>query len=168
MATTKQPIESPVNAVITGISTAMHAWSAEQVKTIQAKVHRRLDKHADEVLMKLMGFNRDYSGGSWNIDHCNGRAGNSNISVFLKESQATAVKEWLSQIKLPEMSPKFKKNIEKEMQSSYESEVRTIVYSKTRAKANADIEELLNTVLPATLVESHLQAQEMLYPKPTS
>ena len=163
MSTTEQTVTSPLDKVIADISTAMHEWSIEQAKTITDKVHRRLDQHRDEVLMKLMGFDKSYGGG-WAIDHCNGRNGNSVISDFLKDSQREAVQEWLSQITLPTMTPAFKAKIQKELQRTYENEVSSHTYSMAKAKAHKDINDFMATVFPATLVEKHLQMQALLTP----
>lgn len=161
MSTQEPVLTSPVDNVIDQISVAMHQWSEEQVETIGTKVRQRLDQHRDEVLMKLMGFDKDYAG-RWQIDHCNGRGGNSNISDFLKTTQEANVKEWLSQIKLPVMSPSFKRDIEKQLQSMYQHEIQNMIYAMAKARANRDLEELLTTILPATLVDRHLQMQELI------
>ena len=168
MSTTEQTVTSPLDKVIAEISTAMHAWSIEQAKTIADKVHKRLDQHRDEVLMKLMGFNKGSFDRGWEIDHCNGRNGNSVISDFLKESQAAAVKEWLSQIELPTMSSAFKTRIQKEMKQRYESQITQLTYEMARTKAQKDIEEFMATVFPATLVDKHLQMQALLTPTTTT
>lgn len=163
MTTPEQTVTSPLDKVIHEISTAMHAWSEEQTKSIATKVHQRLDQHRDEVLMKLMGFNKSYSGG-WGIDHCNGRNGNSVISDFLKESQMAAVTEWLSQIEMPAMTAAFKTKIQKEMKQTYEYEISKRTYSMAQEKAAQDIKSFMDTVFPTNLVEKHLQMQALLTP----
>ena len=75
MTTPEQTLTSPLDKVIHEISTAMLEWSEEQTAVIAKNVHKRLDQHRDEVLMKLMGFNKNSWGGGWEIDHCNGRNG---------------------------------------------------------------------------------------------
>ncbi len=158
---------NPVDAVIVEISSAMHAWSKEQVEIIGPKVRERLDRHREEVLMKLMGFTTDWNG-KWEVDHCNGRNGNSNISDFLKESQEAVVKDWLSQIQLPEMTPKFKKNIELSLKRAYEDEVSRSVYSMAKNKAQKDLEEILSDVLPKPDISNFLKAQALITPQPST
>lgn len=164
MTTPEQTVTSPLDKVIHEISTAMHAWSEEQTKVIAAKVHQRLDQHRDEVLMKLMGFEKDSWDRGWKIDHCNGRNGNSVISDFLKESQMAAVKEWLSQIEMPVMAVAFKTRIQKEMKQTYEQEISRRTYSMAQEKAAQDIKSFMDTVFPTNLVDKHLQMQALLTP----
>lgn len=163
MSTQEQALTSPVDTVLAQISIAMHQWSEEQLGTIEKTVRDRLDRHSEEVLMKLMGFSRDFQG-RWEIDHCNGRGGNSNISDFLKSSQEAAVKEWLTQIELPKMSPAFKTKIKEDLRRIYENEINSKVYGMARARAQSDLVALLDTVLPATLVDKHLRMQKLLNP----
>lgn len=164
MTTPEQTLTSPLDKVIHEISTAMLEWSEEQTAVIAKNVHKRLDQHRDEVLMKLMGFNKNSWGGGWEIDHCNGRNGNSVISDFLKESQAAAVKDWVSQIQMPAMTVAFKNKIAKEMQRHYEREIETSAYSVAKQKATDDLNAFLASVLSPTLVDKHLQMQALLTP----
>jgi hypothetical protein len=159
------PNNSPLDKMLAEISVAIHQWTEEQRKNIGINVRQRLDKHRDHVLMSLMGFEKDYwNGRDWKIDNCNGRGGNSPISDFLKQSQDTAIREWLAQIRLPVMTPKFKKDIEKELAQKYQSEVRRNLWSIVQDKASKDLEELLESTLAPTLVGSFLKAQELINP----
>ena len=157
------PKQSPVDVLLAEIVIAMHQWSEKQTQTIGAAVHARLDQHRDEVLRKLMGFSTSHNG-RWEIDHCNGRNGESAISTFLKESQEAAIKEWLSQIKLPEMTPKFKARIEKNLRDTYEREIQSKTYSMAVARAQKDLDSLLGNVLKPTLVDKYLQLQKLVDP----
>ena len=159
----KENTASPVDALIADISIAMNEWSTEQAATIKQKVHARLDKHRDEVLMKLMGFSTDHWG-KWEIDHCNGRSGGSPIGDFLKESQDQIIREWLGRIKMPTMTPAFKKAIEKELLDSYKNEIRRQVYSMAREKAEKDLKQLLDTTLEPTQLGAFLKMQSLITP----
>ena len=154
---------SPVDKVIDKIAVAMHEWSDEQVESIGIEVRIRLNRHRDEILMKLMGFDRNYDG-RWNVDHCNGRAGDSNISDYLKEKQGEIVKEWLSEIKLPVMTSAFKQRIATELQNTYERAIQDSVYTMARDKASKDLQELLDSTLTPTLYNKYQQAQALLTP----
>lgn len=157
------PIPNPIDQIIANIATAMHEWSEKQVTDLKKKVFDRLDKHQEEVLLKLMGFDNRW-GSSWNIDHCNGRNGNSPIGDFLKDTQEEAIKEWLSQIKMPAMSPKFKKNIEKDLRATYEQHFRQRSYEIARAKANEDLDDMLEHVLKPTILDQYLRMQALVAP----
>lgn len=161
------PEVNPVDQIIAEMATAMHQWQQDRLKDIKQQVYLRLDAHRDEVLRKLMGFNRSHDG-RWEIDHCNGRGGESAISDWLKTSQKAAIDEWLKATELPQMTAKFKADTEKSLRSSYEGEIRTLSYSMGRAKAQKDMKDLMDKVFTTTLVDRHLQMQDLLTPKPTT
>lgn len=160
-------IKSPVESLFADISVAMHQWHGEQAKTIHTTIRKRLDNHADEVLMKLMGFERGY-GQEWKIDHCNGRNGNSNISDFLKTAQEATVKEWLAGIPLPTLTPAMKKSLAKQIQQIYDNELRRIVHSMAQTRAEQDLAALLKEILPTPSVAGFLKVQELVNPTPKS
>lgn len=159
----KQNIASPIDALIADISIAMNQWTDEQAKSIKQKVHARLDRHRDEVLLKLMGFDEEYSG-KWKIDHCNGRNGGSPIGDFLKESQDAAIREWLAQIELPTMSDAFRKKIEKDLLQTYQNQISQLVFSMAHAKAEKDLKHLLDTITEPRQLDAFLKMQALITP----
>ena len=167
MSDTPKPAISPIDKLIADISTAMHEWSEEQVTSIRKKVHARLDQHRDEVLMKLMGFTQESFTGHWEIDHCNGRSGNSPIGEFLATSQKQAIEEWLTQITMPTMTPKFKKEVESDLRKVYQDAIRREVWDCAKSRAKQDLDELLEHALSPTLLQQFLQMQKLIEP-PTS
>ncbi len=161
-------MKTPTDKIIANVHIAMNEWSEEQLLTLDAAVKTRLDKHRDEILMKLMGFEADSWNGRWKIDSCNGRAGDSNISDFLKEKQGEKVREWLSQIELPKMSDKFKRDITKDLLNTYERELNSLVYGVAKKRAEADMAELLKTILPETLLEKHMKTMALITDDPNT
>ena len=163
-------VVSPVDKVLNDIAKAMEIWAVEQRATIGQKVTQRLDKHRDDILMTLMGFEKDsWASNVWKIDHCNGRAGESAISDFLKTSQAAVVEEWMSQIKLPTMTAAFKARMTEQLQAEYEREIGNKVWQIAKNRANEDLEALLKVVLKPTLLEKIKQTYSLInLPTPTN
>ena len=85
--------EYPMKEVIPLIEKAINEWHAKnQPEDIVEYIHKKLDKSRDEVLLKLMGFNKDTWKGDWVLDHCNNRSGNSIAGDYLKLVQQDAIK----------------------------------------------------------------------------
>lgn len=160
---------SPVDMMLNDIAKSMEEWAVDQRASIGTKVTQRLDKHRDDILMKLLGFDKDsFAGDVWKIDHCNGRNGNSPIGDFLKTSQEVTVKEWVAQIPLPKMTPAFKARITKQLQSTYESEISARVRGMAWNKADTDLQELLDTVCQPTLLEKIKMTHSLIIPTTTT
>lgn len=76
---------------------AVKEWYAENggKNAIRDRVFQMLDETRDEIIVKLMGFDNKWFG-RWELDHCNGRSGNSAAGDFLREVAGDATKEWLA------------------------------------------------------------------------
>jgi len=156
--------ESPVDKVIASIAVAMHDWADQQQENLVNDIHKRLNEQRDAVLMKLMGFIKPSWGGTWEIDHCNGRNGQSVVGDFYKDLQHEAIKEWLKEIPLPTMSPAFKEAIAKDLQSTYEREVRSNVFKMARQYADESLNDVITEVLTPKRLEMYMKAQALINP----
>jgi hypothetical protein len=159
---------SPVDQILDDIAEAMEAWAIDQRANIARNVTERLNVHRDKVLMQLLGFEKDsWAGDQWKIDHCNGRAGNSPIGDFLKTAQEAAIKEWLTQIPLPTMTPKMKANFSKELRYEYTQTISYRLRDMAHTQAERDLAELLKEVLSPTLLQK-MQRTHALIAAPSS
>lgn len=85
---------------------AIKGWQEKNTaKQITQEVHNKLNKNKEEILLKLMGFENRW--GKWEIDHCNGRNGNSPIGDRLNSIHSQALENWLNTIELPEPNPEL-------------------------------------------------------------
>lgn len=160
---TKAPPPTPIDLAIDKIAVAIHAWQEQQTDGLKEKVIARLDQSRDEVLMKLMGFTKSsWRNQEWAIDHCNGRSGESTAGKLFKDLQEEAIKEWLSQIQLPTMTPKFKASIEKQMRQTYETELNRMVWEMAEKQAADDMSSLLETLFKPTRVELYQRAMALI------
>lgn len=67
-----------------------------------------LNRNVQSIISKLLGFDDHWGGDRWEVDHCNGRSGNSAAGDFIREQAGEAVNEWLKEQarKLPQLPKK--------------------------------------------------------------
>ena len=84
------------------IAEAVAEWKIRNSEEVlKRRVHALLDESSNEVVMKLLGFKESW--GKWELDHCNGRSGNSPAGEYLKNAQQGAIAEWLKTAALPKL-----------------------------------------------------------------
>ena len=165
MATNKKPeLENPLDALIPSIAVAVEEWKITNTEEkIKSNVTNQLNKASDEITMKLLGFNNGWDG-KWELDHCNGRSGESAAGDFIRKVQSEAIKEWLSSICMPKLSSVLKAKLKKEMQSEYNGYITRMVRSKIRDIADAHLTELVNSVVSTSKLDAYLQASKLINP----
>jgi hypothetical protein len=106
-----------------------------------------LDKHQQQIILKLLGFDTNYNG-SWELDHCNGRAGNSAAGNYLSQIAREQIPIWLGQQlgKLPTLPASAIADMRKlyinALRSNIQQELRTAAQQKASelvAKIEAEI-----------------------------
>lgn len=104
-----------------------------------------LKKHGDGLMCRLLGLSDRWSGSRWEIDHCNGRAGESIAGQFIKQNAAAAAERWLStQIDtLPHLDPASVKRLREE----YTEELRRQVRDQLRAKVTDEAAKIVNEIM---------------------
>lgn len=158
-------VPNPVDELIPVIANAIEEWKQKNTATeITKKVATHLDKSAEEILLKLLGFNKNW-GSQWELDHCNGRAGNSTAGDFLKEIQGVAIKEWLQQVKLPEMPAALQKNLQAEMKHQYAKTLRYALENLVDRKVSQDAEALLKSITSSNQIDNYIKTLELINPE---
>lgn len=127
-------------------------------KQVEAWVFDKMNKGATEIMLKLLGFDKDYHG-SWKIDHCNGRSGNSVIGDFMASSCRMAVEKWAKDAmkNLPTVTTEDILRIHGE----YKQELLRAVKQKMAAAAQKKAEEILAEVSKALSLDD-VDAEETL------
>jgi hypothetical protein len=134
-----------IEDALTVAEKAREEWLAENSgeDRIKSRVQTILDKRMEETVGKLLGF--DTSWGKWELDHCNGRSGNSAAGDFIREKAREAIKEWL--ISQAGKLPKLHKNAIESMHSSYQDSyawgLREEIYKLSQANAKKDAEAIM-------------------------
>ena len=159
-------MENPIDSRIPVIAQAVEEWKQQNTEEALAdKTKRLLDTHSEQVVMKLLGFNKDrWNDGTWELDHCNGRAGNSTAGVFLEKAQAETIKQWLSTTIMPELSEpvrkKLHKSVKEDFQRYYERALSDLVHIEANKAAKAFFDQLVSE----NALNKHMQAMELISP----
>lgn len=150
------------------INSALESWHAANTpEAIREKVHESLNNSSKEVVLKLLGFNSRW-GDSWELDHCNGRNGNSVIGEYLKKTQEQILHEWFAKIPLPELNKRETAQLSKSFASAYKEAFRSYISKAAVRKAEADAQALIDSLSPSKFLDNFMQLQQLLTPKEES
>lgn len=137
---------NPLDDLFPVIVQAVNEWNKDNPPDVIAeKVKRRLDASSQEITLKLLGFTSRYSD-TWELDHCNGRAGNSAAGDYLRNTQQDVIQDWFATNLMPVLSPKIKASLQREMNSEYVDHVRTQLRKMTKEKAEKDAEAIFTAL----------------------
>jgi hypothetical protein len=165
----KAVIENPLDELLGHIAVAIEKWKAENTpEKIEAVINRKLDGHADTIILKLLGFDNKWASGTWELDHCNGRAGNSSAGDFIKEHSGEAIKRWLETVAMPSPSPKVTEQLKKSCRDAYQRAFEQRLGESIRMKAQRDADALLAKVTDPTQFDNYLKTLALLEAKPES
>ena len=162
------PVPAPVTmqealqSLVPIINEAIHEWLEKQnPEAIRKKVFDTLEAAKDEVAPKLMGFNKGSFGRGWEIDHCNGRAGESTIGDYLRKHQQEGIQQFIEQLNLTALRPFTKAEIEA-MRRDYRQQVIHKVRQAVRDQAESDALCLVNSLSVDDLVSAIQKTQELI------
>ena len=89
------------------IDTTIQEWEKKTLATLKKETITKLEKHKDEILLKLLGFDTEYGTRGFKLDHCNGRAGNSPLGFEIKQMHQEAIDTWLKKVDITESLEKI-------------------------------------------------------------
>lgn len=134
------------------IKDAIKLWKNKNTKeSITKETLALLDRDKKTIILKLLGFNNSW--GEWELDHCNGRAGNSDIGDKLKDLNSSLIDKWIEEIEFPELEDTYKskilKDITKNISHKFEDKLYELITNKVNRAAqevvdNLSIENLAN------------------------
>lgn len=163
-----QVITNPVDDAIAVIAATVETWKAKNTpQAIKEKTLELLNANSEEIVNKLLGFNKDSWDGKWKLDHCNGRSGNSAAGDYLRNTQAEAIKNWLSNVPLPKLSEKVLKEVSKEMEFAYVQAYRQQLKDLVTQKANADAEEAFDKLTDKDYQDGYFKTLSLIQPTDT-
>ena len=111
-------------------------------------------------MLKLLGFEEGY--GKYQLDHCNGRSGESSAGDFLRRTQADAIKNWLSNVAMPSLSPEEEKMLRESMQREYSSRFRTQALQSAKQQAEADAKELIQQISKSMQADNYAKLLHLI------
>lgn len=158
-------MEKPIEKVFSRLVAAMDDWEQEKTpEVLRKEIFAELDKAKKEIVLKLLGFNKSY-GGKWELDHCNGRAGESAAGQYLTTQVDVILKDWLKQITLPKMTDTFRKRIETQLQARYEERIVSRIYEAANKAADQTLAELTAAVVQSDIIDKYKQTHQLLNPE---
>ena len=142
----KVSIEAENTNITKYVMEAAAEWmSANPEAKVRQETLKKLDEFRDKILLTLLGFSRS----SWNdnleVDHCNGRAGESAVGDYMKKVKQQAIQEWLESVELPKVTPKIAQALKKDLDEAYGYELRSRLHQKIKEAAKEDADRIIAT-----------------------
>lgn len=158
-----QPL-NPVDGLLAAIACAVEEWKGKNTaEAIKKTVTDLLNKESEQITLRLLGFNDRY--GKWEVDHCNGRGGNSAAGDYLRTFQKTAIQEWFQSVAMPKITPALQKNLAKDLQKTYDEFLSRGVREEVIAQAGRDAKELVKQLTVSNQAENYLKVLTLLNPE---
>lgn len=157
----------PVNDLLGTIAQATEDWKAVNTpEVIKKRVFKQLTTASDEIVMKLLGFDCRWDK-KWELDHCNGRAGDSAAGDFIRDANQDAIKEWLATVAMPQITPALQKRLQKMAQEEYESHITRHVRTAITARAEKDLNEFIHSLAETPSYEGFVKMRALITPNQT-
>lgn len=157
---------NPVDEILPIIATAVAEWKADvSEQKIKEQVKYALDKQAKNVTLKLLGFEADnWKADTWSVDHCNGRAGNSAIGDYLRQTSAQAIKEWFDEIAKPSLTAAEKASLMRSCKQEYKDHLKDALRRKAKHMADEDTNALITEISKSNQIANHLKVMQLINP----
>tara|TARA_B100001559_G_scaffold166459_1_gene139498 strand:- start:7678 stop:8169 length:492 start_codon:yes stop_codon:yes gene_type:complete len=158
---------NPIDSMLPIIVEAVQSWRGKNMaSSLTQQVHSTLDKEAKQIVLKLLGFDTNYS--SYMLDHCNGRSGNSTAGDYIAGVQKEAVRNWLASVPMPELTDEERTTLSASMRQEYISKFRREVLQQANNKAIADAKELVNKISESLTIDSYVKLRDLISSKEES
>ena len=129
-----------VKEIVGLIETARDDWLHKTKASMRTTVQEKLDAHLHEIISKLLGFDNRW-GGSWEIDHCNGRK-SSIADEIVAEVQPAVHDHVLAALKNWKPSAAQKKAIVTDYEHEFKRKVREAVAERARVDVQTFVQNL--------------------------
>ena len=154
--------EKPLDAVFQSIIDSIAVWEKKNTpQVIGAQVKKTLDNGRETIILKLLGFDNRWSG-KWELDHCNGRAGNSPAGDYLKGVASEEIKKWFDSVELPPVGDILTKSMVKD----YKSRVKRLVGEGLKHAADREAERIVDSIIKdlteTTKVDDYLTMKSLI------
>jgi hypothetical protein len=127
---------------------AAQQWLAEHSAPgqIEQAVRARLDARLDVIVQKLLGFDCSSWGKDWELDHCNGRSGDSAAGDWLRKRVAAEAKEWLNEQagNLPKLPASAIKSLRNEYVDDLKRAINTLLEKKAMEAARNAVHSIID------------------------
>jgi len=136
-------MKSAIDAAVQEADKAAADWLGKR-KCIADEITKLLDGRVQEIIGKLLGFDAHW--GVWEVDHCNGRSGNSAAGDWLRDAANGAVSEWLTDQagKLPTLPKAAITSLRGDYLEAFQNELRDRLIKKAKEDALAAFQQVID------------------------
>lgn len=142
----KPPTEAEVRALV---EKEWAAWCETEgtESAIVTRIRSRLDRNVEATVAQLLGFrNRGWAGrDEWEVDNCNGRAGNSIVGDYIRKKVGVAVEAWVDSFAgaLPTLPRETIAALRKEYVDAYRNALRRRLGELASERAEEKAREMI-------------------------
>lgn len=131
-----EKIKNMIDAANATAEKVVEDWFKRQ--SVEEYVEKMLEKRVQEIVCKLLGFEPRH--GAWEVDHCNGRHGESAAGDWLREKAGKKINEWLEAQagSLPELPKSAITSLRSDFREMYEHRLRVEFERMAQSKAKED------------------------------
>lgn len=163
MATESTKETNPFDGIIDTYVNAIEIWKKNNPpEKIEQAVQAMLDKESQQLTVKLLGFDNRW--GKWEIDHCNGRAGESAAGDYLRKTQQQAIQDWFSKMKMPQMSAALKKEMNAFAVEKYTKGLKEAITAAVQQQITQDTQRIMASMNSSDALAPYQQAMKLLNP----
>lgn len=142
-------IEQAKKLAASAVDEAVAQWlEANKPSKIKEKVFAILDRKVEEAVAKHLGFNNRW-GDKWEVDHCNGRSGQSYVGEWVSAKVGQAVSQFFEQANVEQLMPDQQEILDA-LKKDFLDKVDYEIRGRIRSKAEQHLDTYLNNVLEET------------------
>lgn len=152
---------NPINDLLPTILKSIDQWKKKNSEeALTQRVHNLLDDNAKTIVLKLLGFDNRWN--KWELDHCNGRKGESAAGDFLRQVQQDAIQDWLKNVKLPELNKTLSAAMQKSLKQDYDRFLSDYLYQYAKDAADKTAKEIIQSLFSQSKVDGMLKLQQLI------
>ena len=124
-----------IEDIIKAVEEGSEKWYQENSPEKIAKaVIAAFNSEKKEIVSKLLGFNNKYSYG-WEVDHCNGRAGESAVGDHIRSYLDKDIKKWFDSLRAENPLEDLKDAYQKEYNDMLQAGIRKAIKEHAESRA---------------------------------
>ena len=155
---------NPLDALIPMIAVTVEKWREEHTpEKVTRKVESLLEDKADEIVAKLLGFNDRW--GKWEVDHCNGRGGESAAGDYLRRVHQQAIEEWFNTLLIPKMPKTLSVKLRESLQRDFDRVMQQRMHELVRDYADKEAERLFEELKVSSMLDNYLKTLQLIKEK---
>lgn len=152
---------NPINDLLTTVLKSIDQWKEKNSEeALTQRVHKLLDANAETIVLKLLGFDNRWN--KWELDHCNGRKGESAAGDYLRQVQQDAIQDWLKSVQLPELSKTLSSAMKKELERDYKQYLSQFLYEYARKEADKTAKEIIESLFSQSKVDGMFKLKQLI------